>query len=413
MPATAISAVGIPNAGTSRSSIGLSICIPVLNEERAIGETLERCLSIRDALREAGVGDLEVLAVDDGSRDGTADCIRQFPEVRLIQHPVNRGYGAALKTGFEAARHELIGFIDADATYPAEKFPSLCRTLLDERADLVVGSRMSGLDSEMPVTRRIGNMLFAWLLSLIGGTRVTDTASGMRVFKREALHLLSPLPDGLNLTPVMSARAMHEEMRVVEVAIPYNDRVGQSHLRIGADGVRFLQTIVWTVLTYNPVRIFGLVGLAGIALAAAVGVWLVAARLSGITALGSWGAFAVFGGLVAGVAGISVFAMGASFNYLVSLFHHRPIRQGLFRRPLISTPIERWFLPSGLVATVAGAAIAAASVALSFGGWPIERLWLYLSASALSVLVGIQLCLSWLMMSVLRELAQRAAVERS
>jgi hypothetical protein len=333
--------------------------------------------------------------------------------VRLIQHAVNRGYGAALKTGFDAASHDLIGFIDADATYPAEKFPALCRALLTEQADLVVGSRMAGSDSHMPATRRLGNTLFAWLLTLIGSARVTDTASGMRVFKREALQVLSPLPDGLNLTPVMSARALHEELRVVEVAIPYNDRVGPSHLRIGADGLRFLQTIVWTVLTYNPVRVFGLIGLAGIVLAAAVGAWLVGARLSGITALGSWGTFAVFGGLVSGVAGISIFAMGASFNYLVSLFHRRPIRQGLFRRPLINTPIERWFLPSGLAAVTAGAAIAVISQALALGGWPIARLWLYLSASALSVLVGIQLCLSWLMMSVLRELAQRAAVERS
>jgi len=105
--------------------------------------------------------------------------------------------------------------------------------------------------------------------------------------------------------------------------------------------------------------------------------------------------------------------MGASFNYLVSLFHRRPIRQGLFRRPLISAPIERWFLPLGLGAAAAGAVVSGGSLALSLGGWPIERLWLYLSASALSILVGIQLCLSWLMMSVLRELAQRASVERS
>ena len=412
MPATAEPLVHTA-ADRTRDKIGLSICIPVLNEERAIATTLERCLSIRDALREVGVDDLEILAVDDGSRDGTADCIRQFPEVRLIQHPVNRGYGAALKTGFKAASHGLIGFIDADATYPAERFPQLCQALLHERADLVVGSRMAGSDSQMPATRRLGNTMFAWLLTVIGSVKVTDTASGMRVFRREALSLLSPLPDGLNLTPVMSARALHEEIRVLEVPIPYNDRVGQSHLRIGADGLRFLHTIVWTVLTYNPVRIFGLIGLSGIALAVLVGAWLVAARAAGVTTLGSWGTFAVFGGLVSGVAGISIFAMGASFNYLVSLFHRRPIRQGLFRRPLISAPIERWFLPLGLGAAAAGAVVSGGSLALSLGGWPIERLWLYLSASALFILVGIQLCLSWLMMSVLRELAQRASVERS
>jgi Glycosyl transferase family 2 len=401
-----------PPRATARPT-GLSICIPVLNEERAIGTTLERCLALRDALHAAGVDDLEIVTVDDGSKDGTAARIRDFPGVRLIQHPVNRGYGAALKTGFDAASHDLIGFIDADATYPAEHFPALCQALLDQDADLVVGSRMAGSDSQMPLTRRVGNTLFAWLLTIIGGTKITDTASGMRVFRREALHMLSPLPDGLNLTPVMSARAMHEQMRVIEVPIPYNDRVGQSHLKIGTDGLKFLHTIVWTVLTYNPVRVFGLAGLAGLGVALAVGAWLFAQRAMGVTALGPWGTFAVFGGLVCGVAGISVFAIGASFNYLVTLFHRRPIRQGMFRRPLMTGPIEQWFLPSGFAAAAVGAVVSAASLALSLRGWPIERLWLYLSASALSILIGIQLCLSWLMMSVLRELAERAAVERS
>jgi glycosyltransferase involved in cell wall biosynthesis len=393
--------------------LGLSICIPVLNEERAIAVTLRQCLDIAHALRQAGIGRLEVVVVDDGSTDSTADRVREFPEVRLIQHPVNRGYGAALKTGFDAARYELIGFIDADATYPPDQFPALCRALIDQRADLVVGSRMAGAESEMPLTRRVGNLVFARLLTIIGGARVTDSASGMRVFRREALQLVSPLPDGLNLTPVMSARALHEQMRVLEVAIPYHDRVGRSHLRIGTDGVVFLRTIVWTVLSYNPVRVLGLIGLAGVLLAAMVGAWLVVARLAGVTALGPWGTFAIFGALVSAVTGVSIFALGASFNYLVSLFHRRPIRQGLFRRPLISAPIERWFLPLGLAAGLVGAGAAAVSLTLALRGWPIERLWLYLSASASAILIGTQLACSWLMMSVLRELAARAATQRS
>ena len=80
-------------------------------------------------------------------------------------------------------------------------------------ADLVIGSRMAGADTEMPAIRRLGNFLFANLLTLIGRTRVTDSASGMRVFRRETLDLLLPLPDGLNLTPVMSTRAVHEGIR--------------------------------------------------------------------------------------------------------------------------------------------------------------------------------------------------------
>ena len=83
---------------------GLSICIPVYNEHDAIAETLKRCLALKADLKRVGVDELEVIAVDDGSKDGSAEVIAEFPQVRLIRHQVNRGYGAALKTGFAAGR---------------------------------------------------------------------------------------------------------------------------------------------------------------------------------------------------------------------------------------------------------------------------------------------------------------------
>ena len=390
---------------------GLSICIPVYNERDAVAETLQRCLALEANLRAAGVADFEVIAVDDGSKDGSHGIVAQYPSVRLIRHPKNKGYGAALKTGFAAAKHDLIGFLDADATYPPEQFPMLCREIIEDRADLVIGSRLAGAETEMPLIRRIGNLFFARLLTIVGRTPVSDSASGMRVFRREALDLLSPLPDGLNLTPVMSTRAVHEQLRVVERPIPYKERVGESKLSPAADGMRFLNTIVWTALTYNPVRILGLAGLAGVAVAFAVAVGLVVARLNGIDTLGPGGVFAVFSALVFGVAGVSVFSLGAAFNYLVSLFHKRPIRQGLFKEPLLRTPLEQRFLPLGLAAFALGVTMSLASFALSLNGWPIERLWLYLSAGALFVLVGLQLSMWWLVMSVLAELSGRVRGE--
>ena len=256
--------------------------MPVYNECDAIGETLKRCLALRPLLEKVGVNELEIIAVDDGSKDGSAAAIAAFPQVRLIRHPVNRGYGAALKTGFAAASYELIGFLDGDATYPPEQFPDLCREIVEDRADLVIGSRLAGAQTEMPLIRRIGNMFFARLLSIVGRTAVSDSASGMRVFRKSTLELLSPLPDGLNLTPVMSTRAVHERIRVVERPIPYSERQGESKLSVAGDGLRFLSTIVWTALTYNPVRILGIAGLSGIGIAVAVALGLVAARLSGV-----------------------------------------------------------------------------------------------------------------------------------
>jgi hypothetical protein len=395
-------------AGGAAFGPGLSICIPVFNEEGAIRETLDRCLALGDPLRTVGIDRFEVIAVDDGSRDRSADIIASdYPGVRLIRHERNAGYGAALKTGFAAARYPLVGFLDADATYPPEQFPALCRAVLGGGADLVIGSRMAGADTEMPALRRIGNTFFASLLTLIGRTPVTDSASGMRVFKRDVLDVLSPLPDGLNLTPVMSTRAVHEGIVVTEVPIPYRERVGDSKLSVTKDGLRFLQTMVGTALAYNPVRVFGVLGVLGIGVAAAILAGVTALRLRGVTELGPTGTFAVFAALVCAVGGVNLFALGASFNYLVSLFYRRPIRQGLFRQPLLTRPVEQLFLPAGIAAAGTGVLVSIGSFVLSRRGWPIERLWLYLTGSAMLMLVGLQLGMAWLMGSVLRALSDR------
>jgi glycosyltransferase involved in cell wall biosynthesis len=387
----------------------LSVVIPAYNEEDGIAEIAQRVLAIEDDLKKVGVGDLELLVVDDGSRDGTAQVASGIKGVRLIQHSNNKGYGAALKTGFCQATGELIGFLDADGTYPPEFFPQLCLEALNG-GDLVIGSRMSGSDSQMPLTRRIGNLFFANLLSLLGRQHVSDSASGMRVFKREVLERVYPLPDGLNLTPVMSTRAIHEGIRMAEVPIPYSERVGRSKLSVVRDGSVFLQSIVWTVLTYNPVRILGVIGLGGVGVAALVALGLLAARLSGITSLSPWGVAALFFALVSGVVGISVFALGATFNYLVSLFYKQPIRQGLFGRPVFKTSLDHHFGWLGIVGFVIGLVIGFGSLLLGLSGWEIARLWLYLLGSAMFILVGLQLVVYWILMRVLEELSQREAL---
>jgi len=259
----------------------------------------------------------------------------------------------------------------------------------------------------MPVVRRIGNLIFANLVSLLGNHRVSDSASGMRVIRREALPRLYPLPDGLNFTPVMSTRALHEEIRWREVPIPYKERVGRSKLNVVRDGMRFLSTIVWTALNYNPVRILGGIGLFLLLITGLIGAAVVGMRLSGITRLGPWGVVAVFTAALSAVSGVTLFSLGATFNYLVSLFHKQPIRQGLFGRPLFKQPLERHFGWMGLVGILVGLTVGAVSLALSLGGWPVERLWLYLLGAAMISLVGLQLAVFWLIMQVLDTLSRR------
>ncbi len=385
----------------------LSIVIPAYNEEDGIAQIIERVLPIRSSLSAAGVDGMELIVVDDGSRDRTAEIAARYPEVLLVRHTVNQGYGAALKTGFGHACGDLLGFMDADGTYPPEHFDALCKVALEKDVDLVVGSRMLGAASEMPLVRRIGNMVFANLASLLGNHKVSDSASGMRVIRREALSRLYPLPDGLNFTPVMSIRALHEEIKWREVPIPYKERVGRSKLSVVHDGMRFLETILWTALTYNPVRILGGIGLGLAAIAALIAVGIVIVRLGGTTRLGPWWVAGVFVGSLCAFAGVTLFALGTTSNYIVSLFHRNPIRQGLFGHPLFRRPLERHFGWMGVVIVLVGLVIGIVSLALGVSGWTVERLWFYLLGAAMCVILGIQLTVFGVMARVLAELSQR------
>jgi glycosyltransferase involved in cell wall biosynthesis len=387
----------------------LSVVIPAYNEEGCIAEIVERVLSIPEKLTASGVEELELIVVDDGSSDRTAEIAAGYAGVRLIRQPVNKGYGAALKTGFSQAKGNLLGFLDADGTYPPEHFPDLCRVALEEEADLVIGSRMSGTESKMPLVRRVGNLIFANLVSLLSNVRVSDSASGMRVIRREALSRLYPLPDGLNFTPVMSTRATHENVNWREVPIPYEERVGRSKLNVLEDGTRFLYTILWTALLYNPVRILGGISLGLAAVAGIIFALIVGMRLSGITELGPWGVVGVFTMSLSAVGAVTFFSLGATFNYLVSLFHKRPVRQGLFGKPIFDPPLDRHFGWMGLVSALFGLVAGIVSLVLSLSGWAVERLWFYLLFAAMALVVGVQLTVFWIIMQVLSELSHRDA----
>jgi glycosyltransferase involved in cell wall biosynthesis len=385
----------------------LSVVIPAFNEEDGIQNIMMRVLAVRPALTAAGIEAMELIVVDDGSSDRTAEIVRRQPGVRLIQHATNGGYGAALKTGYAAAQGDWIGFLDADGTYPPEYFAELCRQAQAQQADLVIGSRMAGAESQMPLVRRLGNLIFAHLVSLISGQKVTDSASGMRIFRRQVLERLYPLPDGLNLTPVMSTRALHEHLKIVEVPIPYSERVGRSKLSVVRDGMRFAQSIIWTALYYNPVRPLGLVSLTALVIAAAIGLGLVAARVSGVATIGPLGAFALFSALVLAVGGVSLLALGISFNYFVALFHKTPVPQGLFSRPLFAVRFEHHFGWLGLLTIGGGALVALASLLMAGTGVAVSRLWLYYLVSACLTLVGIQLMIAWVQVRVLDALRVR------
>jgi Glycosyl transferase family 2 len=394
-------------SGEVTDKVLLSVVIPALNEEEGIAGIVEMVLATEAALNRVGISGLEVVVVDDGSVDATAAKVARMRGVRLVRHSVNRGYGAALKTGFWQASGDLLAFLDADSTYPPEFLARLCEIAVQQRADLVIGSRRGGVESRMPPLRRLGNLIWSSLLSVIGGERVQDPASGMRVFWRRCLRQLYPLPDGLNFTPVMSTRALHEGLKVVELPIPYHERAGRSKLSIVRDGIRFLATILWTALQYNPARILELAGFSALLVTGLLGASLAAVRLSGVTELGAWGVLSVYIGLVLAVGGVSAFSLGVAFNRLVSLFHKKPMRQPNFLATIMGPSPEHHFRWIGALLVVVGVGLGSFSLALGLQGWDLRRLWLWLLGSALFVLVGVQLSLFWMLIRVLDTLLER------
>jgi glycosyltransferase involved in cell wall biosynthesis len=243
----------------SSSKSTLTVVIPALNEEKAIAATLQRCLAVSDSLCvEAGLKNIEWIVVSDGSTDRTVEIAKTFSGVTVVVLPLNQGYGAAIQKGFETGTGDLLAFLDADGTCDPACFAAMCLQILDDRAEVVLGSRM-GPGSKMPTVRRIGNWLYAVLLGFLTGRSVTDAASGMRVLTREAWGQLQPLPSGLHFTPAMSAKALVTHMRIVEIPIPYATRIGESKLHVVRDGLRFLSAIVGGLLSVRPDRFLGMI----------------------------------------------------------------------------------------------------------------------------------------------------------
>ncbi len=256
----------------------LLIAIPALNEEASISETIQRSLAAREQiLANSPVTEVEIAVVSDGSTDRTVELAsRYLDRIRLIVFEKNRGYGAAIKEAWAQSDAELLAFLDADGTCDPNFFANLCKLIERERADVVLGCRMNR-QSSMPPVRRLGNRIFALILSIFSSQRVRDTASGMRVVRRTSLPSLLPLPDGLHFTPAMSARAMFSsDLKIVELDMPYHERQGESKLHVLKDGLRFARVILDAAFLYRPYRPLGIIGV--IFAAIAIGLIVMPAR---------------------------------------------------------------------------------------------------------------------------------------
>ncbi|HKO45926.1 MAG TPA: glycosyltransferase family 2 protein [Pyrinomonadaceae bacterium] len=227
----------------------VSVIIPAFNEQAGIGEVLDALQQMMASENISG----EILIIDDGSKDKTAEIVRSRG-VRLVQHDTNRGYGATLKTGILNAKHDLILITDADGTYPVEAIPLLLSRM--DRCDMVVGAR-TGENVKIPFFRRPAKWFLQKLANYLAQKDIPDLNSGLRVFRRElAERFFSLFPEGFSFTITITMAALTSNYRVEFVPINYYRRKGKSTIRPARDFLGFLSLIVRMTVYFNPLRVF-------------------------------------------------------------------------------------------------------------------------------------------------------------
>ncbi len=227
----------------------LSIVIPCYNEATTIRQIVER-------VRAAPVPDKEILIVDDGSRDGTRELLEReiAPLVdRIIYHQVNRGKGAALRTGFAAATGDVVIVQDADLEYDPQEYPRLIGPIVEGKADVVFGSRFMGAEAHRVVYfwHMVGNKFLTLLSNMFTNLNLTDMETCYKVFRREVLSRIAIKEDRFGFEPEITAKVARLGCVIYEVGISYYGRTYAEGKKIGwRDGFRAFYVIV----KYNVFR---------------------------------------------------------------------------------------------------------------------------------------------------------------
>lgn len=221
--------------------ITISVVLPCLDEAGSVGLCVKEALA---AMSSAGLKG-EVVVVDNGSIDGSAD-IARMAGARVV--PEDRpGYGNALRAGFTAVRGRVTVMADADFTYDLSQLPKLVAPVLEDEADLVLGGRLnSATRATMPLFHRfLGTPVITFLVArACGGRVVRDSQSGFRAFNRKLIDALNLQSTGMELASEMLIRAARADLRIREVQTGYRARIGQSKLAALSDGWRHLHLIL-------------------------------------------------------------------------------------------------------------------------------------------------------------------------
>ncbi len=242
------------------------VLIPAYNEERFIGSVVLQVLNYVDT----------VIVIDDGSQDNTAS-IAKAAGATVLQHESNAGKGVALNTGFEFARQldvDVVICFDGDYQHLPEELANVAKPILNDEADIAVGSRYLGDASDVPMQRVIGHWGFTTLTNALSGTSLTDSQSGFRAFSKAALIALTFSSKSFSVESEMQFLAKDNKLRVIEVpiTIKYPDKPKRSVI---SHGLIVLNGLLGLVIQHRPLLFFSALGMAFILVGFLAGIWII------------------------------------------------------------------------------------------------------------------------------------------
>jgi len=226
----------------------LSIIIPMYNEESTIGQVL-------DEIARVDIGGItrEIIAVDDGSTDCSAEIVQQFAErsplaVNLVVSPENQGKGSAIRLGLAHATGDIVLIQDADIEYDPQDYPQLLAPILSGQARIVYGTRFHRKIKGMALPNRLANWILPRLTNLLYGTHLTDEATAYKVFAAEVIKSVNLRCVGFEFCPEVTAKVARAGYEIYEVPITYQPRSSQAGKKIRwTDGV----IAIWTLIKYR------------------------------------------------------------------------------------------------------------------------------------------------------------------
>lgn len=218
----------------------LSIVVPVYDERGTIEQVLNRLLEVPY--------EKEIIAVDDGSTDGTSEVLDRFshPEMKILRHEKNMGKGAALRTGFAEVSGDIVIIQDADLEYDPDDYPKLLGPILDNHADVVYGSRfLGGPHRVLLFWHYAGNKLITLLSNIMTNLNLTDMETGYKVFRAEVVKGLNLKSERFGCEPEITAKVAKRGYRIYEVPISYYGRTPNEGKKITwKDGIAALLHII-------------------------------------------------------------------------------------------------------------------------------------------------------------------------